>query len=86
MGYDNMLGNRNEGVEDIMLRQTLTVEETARILRISRNSAYEAARTGAIPTIKIGRRVLVPIGGLEQLLGRSIADCEADRRLPTEEK
>lgn len=57
-----------------MGRQTLTVEETARILRISRNSAYEAARTGEIPTIRIGKRVLVPIGGLERLLGRALAD------------
>jgi excisionase family DNA binding protein len=62
----------------MMHRQTLTVEETARILRISRNSAYEAVRTGEIPTIRIGKRVLVPIGGLEQLLGRSLADSEPD--------
>lgn len=69
-----------------MLRQTLTVEETARILRISRNSAYEAARTGEIPTIRIGKRVLVPIGGLEQLLGRSLADCEPDGHSPVLEE
>lgn len=57
-----------------MLRQTLTVEETARILRVSRNSAYEAARTGEIPTIRIGKRVLVPVGALERLLGRTLGD------------
>ena len=69
-----------------MLRQTLTVEETARLLRISRNSAYEAARTGEIPTIRIGKRVLVPIGGLERLLGRSLADGEPDGHSPVLEE
>ena len=65
-----------------MARETLTVEETARLLGISRNGAYEAARTGQIPTIRIGKRILVPIGGLERLLGRSLADCEPDRHWP----
>ena len=38
----------------------LTVEETAELLRISRGSAYEAVRTGVIPSISIGRRILIP--------------------------
>jgi excisionase family DNA binding protein len=37
----------------------LTVEEAAAILRISRGSAYEAVRKGQIPTLRIGRRLLV---------------------------
>ena len=35
-----------------------TLEEVASLLRISRGSAYEAARRGEIPTIRIGRRLL----------------------------
>ena len=37
-----------------------TVEETAEVLRISRGSAYEAVRTGQIPSVRIGRRILIP--------------------------
>ncbi len=47
---------------------TVTTAEAARLLGISRNLAYEAARRGEIPTIRIGRRILVPIAGLERLL------------------
>ncbi|MDA0338378.1 MAG: helix-turn-helix domain-containing protein, partial [Proteobacteria bacterium] len=41
-----------------MHRATLTITETAKRLGIGRSAAYEAARTGQIPTIKIGKRIL----------------------------
>jgi excisionase family DNA binding protein len=47
---------------------TVTTAEAARLLGISRNLAYEAARRGEIPTIRIGRRILVPIAALERLI------------------
>jgi excisionase family DNA binding protein len=46
----------------------LTVEEAAALLRISRQSAYQAARAGELPTVKIGRRLLVPRQRLERML------------------
>lgn len=46
----------------------MTVEEAAKILRISRGSAYEAARSGDIPTVRIGKRILVPRARLLKLL------------------
>lgn len=49
-------------------RLTYTVDEAAQLLGISRNSAYEAARCGEIPTIRVGRRILVPRNRLEELL------------------
>jgi excisionase family DNA binding protein len=49
-------------------KQTLTVEEAARRLGIGRNNAYAAARNGDIPTIRIGKRILIPKVALEQLL------------------
>jgi excisionase family DNA binding protein len=48
--------------------QTLKIEEAAKILGISRNTAYDAVKTGQLPTVKIGRRFLVPRGALERLL------------------
>jgi excisionase family DNA binding protein len=47
---------------------TVTTPKAARLLGISRNLAYEAVRRGEIPTIRIGRRILVPIVALERLL------------------
>ena len=49
-------------------RQTLTIEEAARVLGIGRNSAYEAARRGEIPTIKIGRQLVAPRAALDRIL------------------
>lgn len=45
-----------------------TVTEAASMLRISRGSAYEAAKRREIPTIRIGRRLLVPYEALERML------------------
>jgi excisionase family DNA binding protein len=43
----------------------LTVEETARRLRISRAKAYQLSQRGLIPTLKLGRRRVVPLRQLE---------------------
>jgi len=42
--------------------------ETGGILRLSKQSTYDAARRGDIPTIRIGRRILVPTAALARLL------------------
>lgn len=50
-------------------RLTYTVDEAARLLGVSRGSAYEAARRGELPVIRLGRRLVVPRARLEDLLG-----------------
>lgn len=50
---------------------TISIEEAARRLGIGRNQAYEAARLGQIPVIKIGKRLLIPLAPFEQMLGLS---------------
>jgi len=50
-------------------RRTCNVEEAGRLLGISRNSAYNAAGTGEIPTIRIGNRILVSLAWLNKVLG-----------------
>ena len=52
-----------------LTKLTMTVPEAGRVLGIGRSQAYEAVRRGDIPTIKIGRRILVPVAALERLLG-----------------
>ena len=51
-----------------MERATYTIEEAAEILGIGRSSAYQAVRSGEIPTVRVGRRLLVPRAALERML------------------
>jgi excisionase family DNA binding protein len=41
-------------------RLVYTVPEAGRLLGLGRNAAYDAAKRGDIPTLKIGRLLLVP--------------------------
>jgi excisionase family DNA binding protein len=50
-------------------RLTMTVEEAAAALGISRAFAYEAVTRNEIPHVRIGRRILVPRAALERMLG-----------------
>ncbi|HEY3688126.1 MAG TPA: helix-turn-helix domain-containing protein [Streptosporangiaceae bacterium] len=50
-------------------KPTITVPEAAQILGIGRDTAYEAAARGEIPTIRIGRRLVVPTARLLAQLG-----------------
>ena len=56
----------------------LTVEEAAVILRLSRGTAYTAVHRGDIPTIRIGRRLLVPRARLMAMLDGDSAPAEGD--------
>lgn len=38
----------------------MTVQEAADALGISRNTAYELVHQGQIPSVRLGRRLLVP--------------------------
>ncbi len=44
----------------------LTVKEAAKLLRISRNLAYELVAQRRLPSIYLGRRILIPRHGLER--------------------
>ncbi len=39
---------------------TYSVEEVAKMLGIARGKAYEHVRNGDIPSIRMGRRLLIP--------------------------
>jgi excisionase family DNA binding protein len=45
-----------------------TVEQAAAKLAVSRGAAYQAVRTGQIPSVRIGRCIRIPRHALEQLL------------------
>ncbi len=48
--------------------KTVTVEEAARMLGIGRSLAYELARRGEIPALRLGNRFVVPLERLERLI------------------
>jgi excisionase family DNA binding protein len=52
-------------------RKTLTVEEAGEVLGIGRGLAYERVNTGEIPSIRLGRRILVPLAALEAMLAKA---------------
>jgi hypothetical protein len=54
-----------------MEKRATSVEIAGKLLDVSRGVAYESARTGAIPTIRLGRRLVVPISKLADMLGET---------------
>jgi hypothetical protein len=54
-------------------RRTCTIPEAGEVLGLSRESAYKAANTGEIYTLKIGRRNVVPLAWLERKLSGEAA-------------
>jgi excisionase family DNA binding protein len=53
---------------DEPMKVTITIPEAGKKLGVGRNQAYAAAHRGELPTIKIGRRLLVPVVALERML------------------
>ena len=49
-------------------RLTYDVKTAAKLIGLSKNSAYQACLRGEIPCLRIGKRILIPKVQLEQLL------------------
>jgi len=47
---------------------TVTVEQAAELLGISRTTAYACVRDGVIPSVRLRRRILIPTQALDRLL------------------
>lgn len=58
-------------------RLTLTVEEAARLLDISRALGYELVARGEVPSIRLGRRIVVPRRALDALLDTTTTEASA---------
>ncbi len=62
------------------LAALLTVPEAAKLLRISRNLAYDLVARGEIPAVRLGRVIRIPRGSLGEWLTREAATrMSADR-------
>jgi excisionase family DNA binding protein len=49
-------------------RETYSVMEAAVVLGIGRDAAYQGVKTGDIPSVRVGARILVPKLALQRLL------------------
>ena len=54
-----------------MEKVVLTVEECAKYLGISRPQAYLGVHRGEIPSIRVGKRILIPVVALEKMLANA---------------
>jgi excisionase family DNA binding protein len=64
--------NRKPTTDSLNGRATISVSEAGSLLGIGRSAAYEAVRRGEIPSLRIGRRRLVPVPQLLALLDGSL--------------
>jgi excisionase family DNA binding protein len=65
-----LMSDIDEVTSDIPVNRprTISVEEAGNILGIGRMAAYQAVWRGQIPSIRIGRRLLVPLAKLNEMV------------------
>ena len=51
-----------------VIRRTYDIAEVGKLLGIGRNQAYEAARRGDFPTIRVGKRLVAPKAAIDRML------------------
>ena len=57
--------------------KTMTVPEAGRAyFGLGKNASYEAAKRGDIPTIRVGRRLRVPIAAMDRKLNGTKAETD----------
>ncbi len=55
-----------------MEKLVYTVRETANVLNVGMNKAYELIQQKQIPYVRVGRRILIPKNALENWLKQSV--------------
>ena len=67
-------------------RLTYDVGTAAKLLGLSKNSAYQACLTGQIPHLKIGKRILIPKISLARMLSGSKAEDDSGAGEPNSDE
>jgi excisionase family DNA binding protein len=67
-GREQEMDETGTSESDVLARRTFTVEEAARILGISRTTAYECVRSGELPSLRFRRRVVIPAHVIDELV------------------
>jgi excisionase family DNA binding protein len=67
------LSGIDEILSDLTSRrsETISVEEAAARLGISRMAGYWAVWRNELPHIRVGRRILIPVAKLDEMLGKT---------------
>jgi hypothetical protein len=60
-------------IDRLLSQPTITADELAKLIRSSRNGAYDAIKRGEVATIRLGRKVKVLTGPLRRQLGMDSA-------------
>ena len=68
-----------KSVCEILFAPTTTVPIAGALLGLSRNKAYQAAAKGEIPTLRFGKRLVVPTAPLRRMLGLEERMPEAEQ-------
>ncbi len=66
-----MSGSMN-GYVAIGFRRAYSVAEVAALMGLPLRTVYLAVERGQLPSVRIGRRILVPASALEQLLSKAL--------------
>lgn len=72
----NAMQESEPSAKAVPLRMTMTVDEMAAELNISRPTAYELVKQEHFPAFRIGQRILVNRAGLQRWID---AQCGGDR-------
>ena len=68
--------------EEIGGRFTVTIPEGGAVIGLGRGASYAAAKRGEIPTIRVGRKILVPVAALLRMLGEDVPTVTPPIRRP----
>jgi len=55
-------------IDDLENRAVITVEELAELLALGRSATYAAIGRGELPSLRIGRRLVIPAAAVRRLL------------------
>lgn len=51
-----------------MEKLAISVRELAEVLGVSKSHAYELVKTGVVPSVKLGKRIVIPVNKLQGIL------------------
>lgn len=66
VGNNDLNETAENGFEDKLELLAISVPKAGASIDLGRSAAYEAAKRGDIPTVRIGRRLLVPLKRFRQ--------------------
>lgn len=58
---------------------TITVDQAAEVLGLSRGAVYEGVKRDQIPSLKVGRRIIIPVEKFVEWLGAKKVTSRVER-------